>query len=117
MPENGTSGFQLRDVEPRLLEGQPLNHKGPRRNHNTGSRRPPHQKLTALGRQHDPWEHNDCTNIGFRLSGREFRCGTVLVATTPGGFARITSIGRSWVKGPALAGAPAHLARTATKPI
>jgi hypothetical protein len=33
-----------------------------------------------------------------------FLCGTAPGATVLGGFAKITLIGRSWVKGPAVAG-------------
>jgi hypothetical protein len=63
------------------------------------------KKLTA---QSAP-EPNDRTNIGFPLLPGGIRCGTVLCVTTLGGFVKITSIGRSWEKGPVVAAAPAHL--------
>ncbi|MEH2501539.1 hypothetical protein V1290_000350 [Bradyrhizobium sp. AZCC 1578] len=89
--------------------GQPFTHKGPRQNHSTGQAC---LAITKVSRR-SAAEPNDCTEIGFPLLAGEIGCGTVLGATTLGGFVNITSIGRSWEKGPAVATAPARLARTA----
>jgi len=80
------------------------------------SDRPQLRDVEAEGLQGSLMTRNALTAPTLVLQEGERRCGTVRGATTRGGSAKITWIGRSWVNGPAVAAALAHLARPATRP-